>query len=335
MEIFHKKTKIDFIGTCKLPITVSIALVIGTIVILFTRGLNFGLDFTGGTVVELSYKDGVEISQVRKLLAEANIENAVVQHFGSTRDVLIRLPVSADKDGAKVSNRVIEVLRNQVPEHFTEKGQSQTQKCRDKDNKVADCQIQVRRAEFVGPQVGQELIDKGGLALIYTLLAISVYIIFRFQWRYAVAASTALIHDVLLTFGFFSLMQVEFDLSVLAAILAVLGYSLNDTIVVFDRVRENFRTMRKNDTIKILNTSLNQTLSRTVITSGTTLIVLLALLFLGGKIIHGFAIALIVGVFVGTYSSLYIATPTALALGVSREDLVLPKKELSGDGSQP
>lgn len=335
MEIFSRKTEFRFIGTHKIPILISVALIIGTFVVLFTRGLNLGLDFTGGTLVELGYKDSVEVNQIRKTLVDNKIDDAVVQHFGSTRDVLIRLPVTGAKDGSKISNHVIEVLRDQFQERFVEKGVSEQQKCRNAKGKVADCQIQVRRVEFVGPQVGDELVNKGGLALIYTLLAISIYIIFRFQWRYAIAASTALAHDVLLTFGFFSLMQVEFDLSVLAAILAVLGYSLNDTIVVFDRIRENFRTMRKSDTDKVLNISLNQTLSRTVITSSTTLIVLFALLFFGGEIIRGFSIALIVGVFVGTYSSLYIATPTALALGVSREDLVLPKKEGAEDGSQP
>jgi preprotein translocase subunit SecF len=194
-----------------------------------------------------------------------------------------------------------------------------------------DCYIQVRRVEFVGPQVGEELTEKGGLALLYTLIAILIYVMFRFEWRFAVGAIIAIAHDVLLTFGFFSVMQLEFSLSVLAAMLAVLGYSLNDTIVVFDRIRENFRRLRKESTVEVMNTAINQTLSRTIITSATTFLTVLALFFFGGEIIHGFAVALMVGIVVGTYSSIYIATPAVLAMGVSREDLMPIKKEGSAD----
>lgn len=328
MQIFSKQTNIDFIGSRRLPMIVSAALVIGTFIILFTRGLNLGLDFTGGTLVEVTYQGPADISEVRKVLSGSELPDAVVQHFGTTRDVLVRLPVSEGKQGAVISNRVVEILREQKGERFLRSMPNQSQLCqRGEDTTPVPCRIQVRRIEFVGPQIGDELVEKGGSALIFTIIAILIYIMFRFQWRFAVGAVVAIAHDVLLTFGFFSVTGVEFDLSVLAAILAVLGYSLNDTIVVFDRIRENFSALRKAGVIQIMNVSLNQTLSRTIITSGTTLIVLISLFVFGGEIIHGFSIALIVGVLVGTYSSVYIATPVVLALDISHEDMMPPKKE--------
>ncbi|MFQ5936115.1 MAG: protein translocase subunit SecF, partial [Acidiferrobacterales bacterium] len=222
----------------------------------------------------------------------------------------------------------IGVLRKARNEVTVESRPGEAQKCTHGATKaLVDCHVQVRRIEFVGPQVGSELVEKGGLALIYTLIAILVYVLFRFEWRFAVASIVAVAHDVLVTFGFFSLTQIEFSLPVLAATLAVLGYSLNDTIVVFDRIRENFRRMRRAKVVDIMNSSINQTLSRTIITSGTTMLTVLALFFLGGEIIHGFSTALIVGIVVGTYSSIYIATPVVLALGISREDLMPAKKE--------
>jgi len=307
---------------------ISVLLSIATIFILFNRGLNFGLDFTGGTLVEVAYQETVETSEVRKTLTDAGMPDAVVQHFGTTRDVLVRLPVAEGKESAKLSNQVVEVLRNAKGESFRRSGADQVQLCIKKsDTSESKCQVQVRRIEFVGPQIGDELAYKGGLALLYTFIAILIYVWIRFEWQFSVGAVVATAHDILLTFGFFSLTQVEFDLSVLAAILAVLGYSLNDTIVVFDRIRENFHTLRKKEVTELLNVSVNQTLSRTIMTSGTTLLTIISLFVFGGEIIHGFSIALIVGIIVGTYSSIFVATPVVLALGISREDLMPTKKD--------
>ena len=328
LSLLRSGTNIDFIGTRKLPIAVSAVLIVATIISLFVRGLNFGLDFTGGTLVELSYAEPVEVSAVREQLAGNGFGDAVVQHFGTTRDVMVRIPLQPGKESAALSSAVMEVLRNAHNEVAVESRPGEAQKCTKRgDTALVDCQLQVRRVEFVGPQVGGELVEKGGLALIYTLIAILIYVLFRFEWRFALASIVAVAHDVLLTFGFFSATQLEFSLPVLAAILAVLGYSLNDTIVVFDRIRENFRRMRRAGVVDIMNTSINQTLSRTIITSGTTMLTVLALFFLGGEIMLGFSTALIIGIIVGTYSSIYIATPTVLVLRISREDLLPAKKE--------
>lgn len=332
MIFFKKQTEFDFIAHRKIAIAISMILIGITMVSLFTRGLNFGLDFTGGTLVELNYAESVEVSDVRAQLAAADFPDAVVQHFGTAHDVMVRIPLQGGKDSAVLSNTVIEVLRNARNEVVVESRPGQRQQCTTGGSKtIVDCNLQVRRVEFVGPQIGDELVEKGGLALLYTLIAILIYVLFRFEWRFAIGSVVAVAHDVLLTFGFFSLTQIEFSLPVLAAILAVLGYSLNDTIVVFDRIRENFRRMRKAIVPDIMNASINQTLSRTIITSGTTMLTVLALFFLGGGIIHGFSTALIVGIIVGTYSSIYVATPTVLALGISRQDMLPVKKE----GAQP
>ena len=328
MEFFKKQTKIDFLGGRRVPIILSAFLVAATIVSLAVNGLNFGLDFTGGTLVEINYSEPAEITQVRQNLEASGIGDAVVQHFGTTRDVLVRLPVTEGKNSVALSNEVIEALRRAAGERFVSAEADKTQLCMlERGTEPAPCRLQVQRVEFVGPQIGGELAYNGGLALLYTLIAILIYVMFRFEWRFSVGSVIATAHDVLLTFGFFSLTQMEFSLSVLAAVLAVLGYSLNDTIVIFDRIRENFRKMRKSTVMEILNTSINQTISRTIITSGTTLMVLLSLFFFGGEIIHGFSVALIVGIIVGTYSSIYVATPAVLALGVSREDMLPVKKE--------
>lgn len=332
MRLIWGETRFDFIGTRKIAILVSVALTVITAISFFVRGLNFGLDFTGGTLVELAYAQPVEAAEVRRQLADAGFADAVVQHFGTARDMLVRIPLQAGKESAAVSNAVLEALRKALGETAVESAPGQAQKCTGAGGQqTRDCQLQVRRVEFVGPQVGGELVEKGGLALIYTSIGILIYVLFRFEWRFAVASIIASVHDVWLTFGFFSLTQMEFSLPVLAAILAVLGYSLNDTIVIFDRIRENFRRMRRSAVIEIMNVSLNQTLSRTVITSGTTLLTMVSLFFLGGEIVRGFSLALIIGIVVGTYSSLYIATPAVLALGISREDLLPAKKE----GAEP
>ncbi len=311
MQLIKDKLKIDFMGKRKIALAISIALIIVSIAAMSVRGLNLGIDFTGGTIVEVGYPDTVELEMVRQALSSSGFKDAIVQHFGTTKDVLIRLPVAApDEDKGSLSDRVIDALGSTgAPE--------------------------MRRVEFVGPQVGEELRDKGGLAMLYALIGILIYVALRFEWRFSLGAVAALVHDVILVVGFFAITQVEFDLTVLAALLAVIGYSLNDTIVVFDRIRENFRRIRKATSKIIINTSINQMLSRTLMTSLTTLLVLVALFLFGGKVIHAFSIALIVGVIVGTYSSIYIASSSLLTLNVSKEDLMpVESANESEDGSQ-
>jgi preprotein translocase subunit SecF len=303
MELFAKSTHIDFMGKRKLAMSVSLVLVIASLVTLAVRGLSFGIDFTGGTLIEVAYPEAVELGGIRNVLDDAGFTDVQVQHFGTARDVLIRIAPRADKASARLSEDVMAALGK------------------------ADPSVEKRRVEFVGPQVGGELAEQGGLAVLYSLIGILLYVSLRFEYRFSLGAVAALIHDVAITLGVFSLLQVEFDLTVLAAILAVIGYSLNDTIVVFDRIRENFRKMRKGSPEQIMNASINQTLSRTLMTSGTTMLVLIALFVFGGEIIHSFALALIVGVFVGTYSSIFVAGALSLALGVSKADLMLVAKE--------
>jgi preprotein translocase subunit SecF len=291
----------------------SAALILASIVAVVLRGLNFGLDFTGGTLIEVGYEHPVELEAVRGALAAGGLPDATVQHFGTSRDVLIRIaPQEGDEAGADLSNRVFRSL-----------------------SAAADGRVELRRVEFVGPQVGDELTEDGGLAMLWAILGILVYVGLRFEYRFALGSVIALMHDVIITVGFFALLQIPFDLPVLAAILAVIGYSLNDTIVVFDRIRENFRKIRKGDVVSIVNASLNQTISRTMVTSFTTLLVLFALFVFGGEIIHGFAFALIIGVVVGTYSSIYVASTSAILMGVSKADLAPVKKEGAGLDSVP
>lgn len=296
-------TKFDFMSKRKLAMVFSAIMIIASIASLATRGLNFGLDFTGGTLIELGYKQSVELEPIRSVLQKAGFKDATIQHFGSSQEILIRVAPREGFDSAAISDQVIQALRE------------------------ADSSVVMRRQEFVGPQVGGELRDDGGTAMIFALFLILVYVMFRFQWRFAVGAVTALIHDVLITVGLFSVFQIEFDLTVLAAVLAVIGYSLNDTIVVFDRIRENFRRLRKVQPVDVLNTSLNQTLSRTIMTSVTTMLVVLAMFFFGGELIHAFSIALIFGILIGTYSSIYVASTMALVLKVSHADLQQVEKE--------
>ena len=288
----------------------SAALMLISIISLASLKLNVGIDFTGGSVIEVGYTNAVELQPIRNALETSGFGDAIVQHFGSAKEVLIRLVPKVDQDKAELSSQIIGVL-----------------------NEVSESRIDVRRVDFVGPQVGEELTEDGGLAVLYALIAILIYVSLRFEYRFSLGAVAALIHDVLITLGIFSVLQLDFDLSVLAAILAVIGYSLNDTIVVFDRVRENFRKIRKKTSEEITNISINQTISRTLITSLTTLLVLLSLFVLGGEVIHSFALALIIGVLIGTYSSIYVATTSTLALGISRSDLLLPVKE--DDDSRP
>lgn len=299
----NRPVEIDFMGKRKLAVVFSSVLVIVSIASLLMNGLNLGIDFTGGTLIELGYQESVQLDSVRNTLANSQFSDAVVQFFGSDRDVLIRIAPKEGMNDEAISNELIQLLRDA--------GQT----------------VEMRRVEFVGPQVGDELREDGGLAMLYALIGILIYVALRFQMRFSLGAIAALVHDVIITMGFFSITQMNFDLTVLAAILAVIGYSLNDTIVVFDRIRENFHRMRKVAPTNVINTSLYQTLSRTLMTSLTTLMVLFALFFYGGEIIHAFSTALIVGVLIGTYSSIYVASPVTLALGVSRQDLMPVEKE--------
>lgn len=311
MQILDRKTHIDFMGKRKAAMAMSLALMLLSLVVLVIRGLNFGIDFTGGTLVEVAYPQAVELGGVRDVLEEAGFADVQVQHFGTARDVLIRIAPREDKASAQLSEDVMTAL------------------------KAAEPGVEKRRVEFVGPQVGGELTEQGGLAVLYALIGILIYVALRFEYRFSLGAVAALIHDVTITLGVFSFLQVEFDLTVVAALLAVIGYSLNDTIVVFDRIRENFRKMRKGSPVEIMNASINQTLSRTLMTSGTTMLVLVALFVLGGEIIHSFALALIVGVVVGTYSSIFVAGALSLALGVSKADLMPVEKEGAEVDQQP
>lgn len=302
-------THIDFLSKGKLAIGLSVAVLLVCLGALLVRGLNLGLDFTGGTAIEVRYPEPVDIPQIREALAEAGFGNAQAQHFGTSRDVLIRIPPREQADATALSNQVLAVLQ------AAEGGAGVT----------------LARAEFVGPQVGQELAEQGGLAALGAMIGILVYIMFRFEWRLALGSIAATVHDVLFTVGWFALFQIEFDLTVLAAVLAVIGYSVNDTVVVLDRIRENFRKRRKGSTMEIMNFSINETLARTIMTSFATLLSVLVLYFLGGTVMRGFSIAMIIGIVVGTYSSIYIASATALYLGVSREDLLPRAKETADE----
>lgn len=303
MKLIKEKLNIDFMGKRKLAMIFSVILIIISIASLATQGLNFGVDFTGGTLVEVGYDEVVELESIRSELATSEFAEATVQYFGSASDVLIRVAPREGINTAEISGSILELLRSG--------GQS----------------VEMRRVEFVGPQVGEELTEDGGLAMIYALLGILIYVALRFQMRFSFGAIVALVHDVVITIGIFSVMQMNFDLTVLAALLAVIGYSLNDTIVVFDRIRENFHKMRKVTSVEVINASLNQTLSRTIMTSITTLLVLSALFLVGGEIIHAFSTALIIGVLIGTYSSIFVASPVTLALGITKEDLMPVEKE--------
>jgi len=297
-----KQTNIDFMGKKNLALILSAILIVISIGSMVARGLNFGLDFTGGTLVEVGYPEAPDLGNVRSQLESAGFVNFTVQTFGSARDIVIRVPAESDESEAGLSDRVLETLQG--------------------DGSGAE----LRRVEFVGPQVGQELANQGGLALIYALFGILIYISIRFQWRFAIGAVAALVHDVLIVVGVLSLLQISFDLTVVAALLAVIGYSLNDTIVVYDRLRENFTVKRKGTPTELCNLSVNQMLGRTLMTSTTTMLVLIALFYFGGEIIHAFAFTLIIGVLVGTYSSIYVAGSAAILLGVSKQDLMPPPK---------
>ena len=304
MQLLPHKYHVDFMKQRRLALVISALLMLISITSLSIRGLVFGIDFTGGTLIEVGYAEAVELEPIRMALANAGFD-AVVQYFGTSHEVLMRIAShNTATDKSRLSTAVLHELEGVYPIEF-----------------------QLRRVEFVGPQVGDELTNQSGLALLFALIGIFIYVLLRFEWKFSVGSVMALFHDALITLGFFSVLGLEFDLPVLAAMLAVIGYSLNDTIVVFDRVRENFRKMRKQQPIEIINRSLNQTLSRTLMTSMTTLLVLSALFLLGGELIHGFAIALIIGVIVGTYSSMYIASTSVLLLGIQKSDMMPVRRE--------
>ena len=292
---------IKFMNQRYLTLSLSVVLVFGSILSLGTRQLNWGLDFTGGTLVEVHFQEVADLGAIRKSLDVGGYMGASVVSFGTDRDVLIRLPAEfADSDAGQVLSLLKEQSRSNVD---------------------------LRRIEFVGPQVGDELREQGGLAMLLALALVMLYVAFRFQYKFAVGALAALVHDVFIVLGFFSILDMEFDLTVLAALLAVIGYSLNDTIVVSDRIRENFRKLRRINPEEVINISLTETLGRTLVTSLTTMLVLISLALLGGEMINGFSIALLVGVITGTYSSIYVAANALLALGVTEEDLMIPVKE--------
>jgi len=304
MQFLHGKFSIDFMGKRKIALTASLLLIILSITSLGKNGLNLGIDFTGGYLIEVGYPSDADIDSIRDALAKNNFKDAQVQNFGTSKDVLIRIAPSNDINKANISDTILSTLKQ-----------------------ASEQTIKMRRVEFVGPQVGAELRDQGGLAMLVALFFILIYVSLRFQFKSAVGAILALIHDVIITIGCFSILQLDFDLSVLAAILAIIGYSLNDTVVVLDRIRETFRQVRKSSPTDIINLSINQTISRTLMTSFTTLIVLLALFFIGGEIIHGFATALIIGVVVGTYSSIYVASSTLMAMNIHKQDFLVQTKE--------
>jgi preprotein translocase subunit SecF len=296
--------KINFIGNRKIALIFSGLLMIISIVSLATRGLEMGIDFTGGTLIEVGYQKSADLAVLRNTLTEIGFSDATVQNFGTAKDVLIRLKPREGVNSNDLSTQVLEAI-----------------------NKTTTEPASLRRVEFVGPQVGDDLAEDGFLALLYSTIGILIYIAWRFEWKFSLGAVIATFHDVIVTLGVFSIFNLEFDLTVLAAILALIGYSLNDTIVVYDRIRENFRNMRDTSTEDIMNIAVNDTLSRTIMTSFTVFLVLLALFFLGGAVIHNFSIGLLFGVVFGTYSSIFIASPMALMLGICPEDLMIPIKE--------
>ena len=299
---------IKFLSVRKSTTVMSIILIVVSAFSLMTKGLNLGIDFTGGIQIEISFETAPNIENVRSNLASGGYDDAVVQNSGSSQDLMVRIPPRNGIDNKKIGEDVIGMLQ------------------------ASENSVTLKSSEFISAQVGEELTEQGGLAMIFALIMIMIYIVFRFQWKFSIGAVLALIHDVVITLGIFSILQLTFDLSVLAAILAVVGYSLNDTIVIFDRIRENFRSMRTAQTLDILNSAITQTIKRTIITSSTTLLVLLSLYVFGGSSLEGFSIALIVGVLIGTYSSIFVASTSIFYLDISTTDLIPVKREEVDDG---
>lgn len=305
MKLIPDHTSIDFLSRKPRMVAaaISVVVVLAAILSIATRGLEFGIDFTGGILLEVGYPEPANLDRIRQLMTDSGFEDVQVQRFGADTDVLLRLPPQPEENPDAIRDQLSALLAADAPG------------------------MQLRRVEFVGPQVGEDLSEQGGTAMIFALCMIFVYIMFRFQWKFAAGAVVALAHDVIITVGFFSWLGLPVDLSVLAAVLAVIGYSLNDTVVVFDRIRENFLKLRGTSSVESMNVSINETLSRTIMTGVTTLLVLLALYFLGGEAVGPFSIAVIVGILVGTYSSIYIASAAALALDIKPQDLLPPEKD--------
>ena len=306
--MFNFKKTINFLSVRRITTILSIVLMICSLVSIISKGLNPGIDFTGGFQIEIGYQQPPGIEDIRNRLSSAGFDDAIVQNSGSATDIMIRIAPREGLNSNTVGKLIIENLSQ------------------------SSNSVELMSSEYVSAQVGEELTEQGGLAMIFALIMIMIYIVFRFQWKFSIGAVLALIHDVLITVGVFSFFQITFDLAVLAAILAVVGYSLNDTIVIFDRIRENFRSMRRSETLDVLNSSITQTISRTMITSSTTLMVLLALYIMGGQSLEGFSLALIIGVLIGTYSSIFIASTSIFYLDISTSDLLSSKREEVDDG---
>jgi preprotein translocase subunit SecF len=311
MEFFRGKTNIDFMGKSTLTTVLSLIMFTVSVTSFMVRGLNLGIDFTGGVLVEVGFEKVADLGKIRGQLGSAGFAEAQVQNIGTSREVLIRLPPGKAADSGKIGEQVVSVLRQ------------------------SDATVALRRVEFVGPQVGKDLTESGVLAMLSCLLFIGIYIMFRFEWKFAVGAIVGVIHDPIITLGIFSEFGIQFDLSVVAGVLAITGYSLNDTIVIFDRMRENFRKARKESVPEIMNRSINETLSRTLMTHATTSMVIVALLFFGGEALHGFSIALAIGMLICTYSSIYCAGSTAMYLKVTPADFATVKKEAGAADDMP
>ena len=296
--------KIDFMRYAPVMLALSGLLVLISVIALTTRGLNFGVDFTGGTLVEVQYPAPVELDQVQAALAGRGLDKAIVQYFGTRNEVLVRIPAGAAGSTGELSSRVLEALD---AGHLG--------------------QVALKRVEFVGPQVGDELVTNASLALLYAILAIGAYVAFRFEYRFAFGAIVSLAHDAIITVGFCALLGIEFDLTVVAAVLTVIGYSINDTVVIYDRIRENFPRMRKATTREVINRSVNETMTRTIATTATVVLALLPLVLFGGDAIHGFSLAMLIGVLAGVYSTIYVASWSLLPTGLSARDMIPPPKE--------
>ena len=308
MEFFKIKKDIPFMRYAPVFNVISAVTFVLAVFFLITKGLNFGVDFTGGTVMEVSYTQPADVPKIRDSLTKLGFPDAAVQNFGTARDVLIRLPLKKETSRANLSEAVMTSLRQTDPA------------------------VELRRVEFVGPQVGGELVKNGALALLFVSIGIVLYLWFRFEWKFGIAAIIANLHDIVIILGCFALFQWDFSLPVLAAVLAILGYSVNESVVVFDRVRENFRKLRKSNTVQIIDNAITRTISRTIITHGSTQMAVLAMLFFGGEALHYFALALTIGILFGIYSSVLVASPIVMWLGVSREDLMPSKKDTIEDG---
>ena len=302
MEFFRIKKDIPFMSYGKVTTSISLVTFLFAVFFLATKGLNFGVDFTGGTVMEVHYAQSAELDKVRQQLGTIDLKEAQVQNFGSSKDVLIQIPLKQNKVGAKLSEQVMEALHQQ------------------------DASVELRRVEFVGPQVGKDLVENGAMALLLVSLGIVGYLWLRFEWKFGLAAIVANLHDVVIILGFFAFFQWEFSLTVLSAVLAVLGYSVNESVVVFDRIRENFRKMRKTEVAEIIDNAITRTMSRTIITHACTQMMVTSMLFLGGETLHYFALALTIGILFSIYSSVLVASPLLLMFGVSREDFIKPEK---------